>query len=377
MIKAVAAQMKISPDAIRAAMSPQELEGTVRYRVTVALGGAKVRVRISNEDGATPLQLDAASIAQAGEGFSARAGSLRSLTFSGARGVTIPAGAPAVSDPVDIGVAAGSSLIVSAKLHSPYLNDKRGGAGLAIVPGDQTMVEVWPSPSVLTGRPIVSGVEVLGPAQTRVIVTFGDSITDGNRAAAGVAGSWPAELARRLGARAGNPKYTVVNAGIGGNRLLAPGWGRAGLARLDRDALRIEGISHLIILEGVNDIGMAGAGPFGNNPEITAADLISGYRQMIARARARGVKVIIGTITPTSGSVSHSSPSKDAIRAEVNNWIRSSGEADGVIDFEAITRDPAAPQRFRPEYDSGDHLHPNDAGYKAMGEGIDLRLFGG
>jgi lysophospholipase L1-like esterase len=170
-------------------------------------------------------------------------------------------------------------------------------------------------------------------------------------------------------------RFAVVNAGIGGNQLLSPGWGAAGLARLDRDALRIEGLSHIVLLEGINDIGMSGKSPLGDNPLVTADEIIAGYRQVIARAHMNGVKVIIGTLTPTGGSKSHSSPEKDAVRSAVNAWIRESAEPDGIIDFDAVLRDPAALERLNPAYDSGDHLHPNDAGYRAMGNAIPLKLF--
>lgn len=165
-----------------------------------------------------------------------------------------------------------------------------------------------------------------------------------------------------------------MNAGISGNRLLNRGWGGAGLARLDRDVLRIEGVSHLILLEGINDINMSGASPFGTNPDISAEELLTGYRQVIARAHARGIKVYIGTLTPAPTD-EFFTPAKVATRNAVNRWIRTSGEPDGVIDFEAMVRDPAAPTRFKAEFDSGDHLHPSDRGYIAMGDGIDLRLF--
>jgi lysophospholipase L1-like esterase len=280
-----------------------------------------------------------------------------------------------LSDPVDMRVVAGEALVVSADLASPLMNDIRGGEGFAVATGHQAMQYTLTNASETAGRPLASAVEVLATSAARVIITFGDSITDGNRADLSVPAGWPAELARRLRAQRSHAGYAVVNAGIGGNRLLAAGWGQAGLARLDRDVLRMEGVSHLILLEGINDIGMSGVGVFGNNPELAAEDLIFGYRQVIVRARARGVKVFIGTLTPTGGSFSHSSPTKDAIRSAVNHWIRTSREPDGVIDFDAVTRDPAAPERLRPEYDSGDHLHPNDAGYRVMGQGIDLRLF--
>ncbi|MEO6091706.1 MAG: SGNH/GDSL hydrolase family protein [Novosphingobium sp.] len=374
MLRAVAERMKQTPEALAQAMKPQPVTGTVRYRITVSGAGAKLRVRISNEEGGTPLSLSAASVALAGDTFAARPGSLRRLTFGGAAGIAIPAGAPALSDPVDLPVTAGSELLVSLALASALANDRRGGAAFALAPGDQASAETLREEKQITGRPAVTGVQVSGGRATRVIVAIGDSITDGNRDRLGVLHGWPEQLARRL-AKAGMTGYTVVNAGLGGNRLLAPGWGEAGLARLDRDALRIDGISHLIVLEGTNDIGMSGRSMFGTNPELAADDLIAGYRQVIARAHARGVKVILGTLTPLTGSVSHSSPSKEAIRQAVNRWMRTSREPDAVIDFARITGDPAGPDTLNQKYDSGDHLHPNDAGYAAMGDGIDLSLF--
>ena len=355
-------------------MKPQPLVGTVRYRVTLTGAGSKLRVRISNEDGEQPLGLTEATVALAGDGFAARPGSMRQLAFGGAGAVTVPAGAPAVSDPVELAVAPGTELLVSLSLASPLLNDARGGATLAFAPGDQARADVLHDVKLLPGRPAVTGVSVLSNPAIRVIVAMGDFITDGNRGEIGALHGWPEQLARRLAA-ARKGRYTVVNAGIGGNRLLAPGWGDAGLARLDRDALRIEGISHLILLEGTNDIGMSGKGPFGDNPELSADELIRGYRQVIARAHARGVKVILGTLTPAGGSPSHSSPAKDAIREAVNRWIRTAGEADGYIDFDKVTGDPAAPGTLRNDYDFGDRLHPSDAGYMAMANGIDLSLF--
>lgn len=374
MLQAAARFMKSSPEAVKASLSPQPLSGTVRYRIVLTGAGSSLRIRLSNEEGTAPLSLAGASVGVAGDGFNARAGSIRRLTFGGVPAITVPAGAPVVSDPVDLPVSAGTELVVSASLASPLMNEKRGGASFILAPGDQTGREALDSGNQMTGRPLVSGVSVLAPRAPHVVVTLGDSITDGNRPALGQLHGWPEELARRLNA-AHPGGYTVVNAGISGNRLLAPGWGAAALARLDRDALRIEGISHLVLLEGTNDIGMSGKGPLGDNPEITAEDLIAGYRQVIARARARGIKVIIGTLTPAEGSNSHSSPRKDAIHEKVNAWIRSSGEPDGVIDFDHMMGDPASPGRFSKSFDSGDHLHPNESGYKAMGDGIDLGLF--
>lgn len=271
-------------------------------------------------------------------------------------------------------VASGSELLVSAALATPLLNDPLGGASFIAAKGDQSARETMDRPQAMSGRPLVTAVEVLAASPLCVIVAFGDSITDGNRSDPETLRGWPEQLARRL-REAGKSTYSVVNAGIGGNRLLARGWGDAGLARLDGDALRIEGLSHILLLEGLNDIGMSGAGPFGTARELEAAELIAGYRQVIARAHVRGAKVYIGTLTPAGGSSFYSSPHKDRVREQVNAWIRCSREADAVIDFDLMLRDSDSPGRLASPYDSGDHLHPSDAGYRAMGDGIDLALF--
>jgi lysophospholipase L1-like esterase len=211
---------------------------------------------------------------------------------------------------------------------------------------------------------------------THLIVALGDSITDGNRLSLTALHSWPEELSRRLAARGSSTDYAMVNAGIAGNRLLASGFGGiAALARLDRDALALDGITHLVVLEGTNDIGMSGHSSFGDNPAISAEEIIGGYRQIMARAHDRGVKVILGTILPFGGSASHDTPGHEQLREAVNTWIRTSREPDGMVDFDKALRDPAHPLQLRSDYDSGDHLHPNEAGSKAMGEAVDLSMF--
>lgn len=359
---------------LRADLTPQPISGTVRYRVTVLAQGAQIRLRLSNEEGTAPLTLASVSVGLAGDGFVARSGSLRTVSFGGSKSVTILAGAPVISDPLVFNVEQGTDLLVSAAVNSTMMNEGRGGAGFMLAAGNQTLEAALQQPKAMKGRPLLTGVSVLSRTAPNVIVTFGDSITDGNRVAPGVLHGWPERLARRLAARKGARAYNVVNAGIAGNRLLAPGWGAAGLARLDRDALRIAGMTHLILLEGINDINFSGRSPFGNGPEITADDLIAGYRQVIARAHAQGVKIYVGTLTPYPPG-EFTTPAKLAIRETVNRWIRSSGEPDAVIDFDAMVRNPAAPSAFRTEFDSGDHLHPSDQGYMAMGNGIDLSLF--
>jgi lysophospholipase L1-like esterase len=329
---------------------------------------------LTNEEGAGFLGISAASIGlAAGSGFSARVGSLKALTFGGVRAIDIPPGAPVVSDPVALAVVPGSELDVSILPSHAIQLEPRGGSGVAVGAGDQTLTSELQGMRQMTARPIVTGIAVIAPARTKVVAALGDSITDGNRLVPGQLHGWPEELARRLTKRASNT-YTVVNAGIGGNRVLQPGWGPAALARLDRDVLRIDGLSHLIVLEGINDIGMAGNTLFGVSPAVTADELIAAYRQIIARAHARNVKVGFATLTPFDGSF-YASDEKERIRATVNRWIRASGEPDFVIGFDNIMADPKAPRRLRKDYDSGDHLHPSDVGYRAMGDAIDLSVF--
>ncbi|MDF8334246.1 SGNH/GDSL hydrolase family protein [Novosphingobium cyanobacteriorum] len=365
---------RVPTEQLLADLTPQPISGTVRYQVTVQAEGDQIRLRLSNEEGKSPIKLNAVTVGLAGGAFVAAPGSLQPVTFGGSAGVTIPAGAPVLSDPVPVRVKAGTDLLVSAALAGQMLNEGRGGAGFLLAEGDQARSPAMERPRPMKGRPLLTGVSVLRPEASKVIVTFGDSITDGNRTAPGMLHGWPEQLAHRLAARKGGHTYTVVNAGIAGNRLLSSGWGAAGLARLDRDALRIEGISHLVLLEGINDINFSGQSPFGTNPDLSADELIAGYRQVIARAHARGVKVYIATLTPNPASELNTA-AKVALREAVNQWIRHSGEPDAVIDFEAMVRDPSHPDGFRAEFDSGDHLHPGDQGYRAMGDGIDLSLF--
>lgn len=363
-------RMKIPPP-IAEKIKPQPVTGTLRYRIAVSAAGNSVRLRFSNEEGTAPVVISAASVGLAGDGFDAGGGGLIPVTFSGRKGIAIPAGAPVVSDPIAIGVANGSQVLVSYKVEGTLLLDGNGGSPVALAPGDQTMATHMSETRLTTGRPELTGISVATVRKTGVVVALGDSITDGNRPSLTALHSWPEELAHRL---AGGDS-AVVNAGIAGNRVLANGMGLAALTRLDRDVLRIEGLSHIILLEGTNDIGMSGASSFGANPALAPEDLIAGYRQIIARAHDRGVTVIIGTITPFGGSMSHFSPEHESLRQAVNRWIRSSGEPDGVIDFDAALRDPAQPAQLRADYDSGDHLHPNEAGSKAMGDAVPLAIF--
>jgi lysophospholipase L1-like esterase len=215
---------------------------------------------------------------------------------------------------------------------------------------------------------LLSRIEMAANRDAGAVVTFGDSITDGARSTADMNNRWPDVLARRLAARKGST-VGVLNAGISGNQVLGDGAGVSALARFDRDVLMQTGVTHVVIMEGINDIGIART-----NASPSAQDLIAGHKQLIARAKARGLKVYGATLTPFEGAA-YWTAEGEAKRQALNEWIRTSKAYDAVIDFDKATRDPAAPTKFLPAYDSGDHLHPGDAGYKAMGEAVDLKLF--
>ena len=352
---------------------PQEVTGTVRFTILLSAGGNAIRVRLSNEEGDKPLQIHAASIAHAGAVPYSASEELKPLSFHGETTITVPPGAPVLSDPVALTTQAADRLVVSLYTTEGAAFSPMGGAGMSLAPGDQTRSLELLNAHAITGRPLVSGAAVAGPRPMAVVVALGDSITDGLRMKPDALRGYPEELARRFMGLPTAQRRSVINAGIGGNQVLTTGWGVNALARLDRDVLRINGVTHLIVLEGINDIGMSGRSPFGVGPAVSADDLIAGYRQVFARAHARGVKVIGGTLMPFKACFYYS-PEKDTVRLAVNRWIRTSGEFDGVIDFEAAVRDSADPLKLRPDFDSGDHLHPNDAGYKAMGDVIDLEL---
>jgi len=373
-VKLMLEKFKIPPEAVEQ-MRPQTASGTQRIRIAVSARGPQIRIRVSNEEGTEPLVLTAASVGLAGNGYVSKPGTLKALTFGGRGSITVPAGAPVLSDPVALPVAPGTELIVSTYAAGSFKFDPLGGGTVVVAAGDQTLKSELVAGTPMHGRPAVTGVEVLSPGSQRLIATLGDSITDGNRFTLTEIRSWPEELAHRLAARQRGGQYAVANAGIGGNRILSSGWGPSALARLDRDVLRIDGLSHLIVLEGTNDIGMSGHRAFGNNPTVTPEELIAGYRQIIARAHARGVQVLIATIMPFGASISHYSPDNERTRQAVNHWVRTSREPDGVIDFDQLARDPANPVNMRPEFGSEDGLHPGAAGYKAMGDAIDLSLF--
>ena len=350
---------------------------TLRQIVHVSAGGSKVRVVLSNVFGSAPIEVGAAHVALRAADANVQPQSVKPLTVNGATAFSILAGAVIVTDAADLNVPAGADLAIDLFFpgevgNGPSLLTVHQGANqtnYVLTTGNNNGV-VTPAVASRTGSwTLLSRVEVTAPAKAGTIVTFGDSITDGTRSTTDTNSRWPDVLARRLAAQKNLQGIAVANEGIAGNRLLGDGAGVAALARFDRDVLLQTGASYVIVLEGINDIGVARA-----NATPTAQDLITAHEQMIERAHAMGLKIYGATLTPFEGA-SYATPEGEAKRTALNEWIRTSGQYDGVIDFDKAARDPMAPTRFNPLYDSGDHLHPNDAGYKAMGEAIDLSLF--
>ena len=366
---------------------------TVRERVRVSIGGAQICLRLSNEYGSAPLLIGSATVAVPNDSTSIRPGTIQAVTFGGRNSVTIPVGAPVLSDPVAFPVASGAEISISLyfpkRVPTPTLHALALKRAVVSQPGDQTRAEKLEAGAVSESLILLSAVLVPAQPSQRLVVAFGDSVTDGDRSAIDADRNWPSDLVRRLGKTPEYSKVAVVNAGIAGNRLLsdcflasAGCFGVSALARFDRDALAVPGVTHIVLLEGINDIGFPGAklgGSYLADPKDFRApeDLMDAYRQLISRAHAHGVKLIGGTIGPFEGVTlpGYYSESKEAARQTINKWIRTSGSFDGVIDFDAVLRDPDHPSRLLPRFASKDHLHPNDDGYQAMADAIDLALF--
>jgi lysophospholipase L1-like esterase len=358
---------------------------TVRERVRISIGGTQIRIRLSNEYGSTPLLVGSLTVAVPVSPESIRLKSLQTVTFDGQKSILIPAGAPALSDPIPYPVSPGSEISMSVYFPHPVSTPTVHALALkrAVLsrPGDHTLAEKIDAAAAFNSSILLSAVLVPAQRSQHLIVAFGDSLTDGDRSTIDADHNWPSDLIRRLKGTPEGSKTAVVNEGIAGNRLLGDGFGVNGLARFDRDALALQGVSRIVLLEGLNDISFPGAklgGEYLADPHDTrtAEDLILAYRQLISRAHAHGVKLIGATMTPCEGVEipGYYSESKEALRQAVNKWIRTSGSFDGVIDFDAVLRDPNHPSRIVPRFASEDHLHPNDAGYQAMADAIDLAL---
>jgi lysophospholipase L1-like esterase len=357
-------------------------DATLRQIVHLSVGGDRLRVRMSNAFGTAPLHLTAVHVARPVSAASAEidAASDTALTFNGAPDVTIPAGAEYLSDAVAFPMAALSNLAISIHFGQPPLGETghQGSRNTSkLVHGDLVSAASLPDATTVEHWYQVSGVDVVGPEKAAAVVTLGDSITDGHGATTNGNDRWPDVLAARMQADKSSRANGVLNEGIGGNRLLLDGLGPNALARFDRDVLAQTAVRAVIVLEGVNDLGM-----LTRDHDVSAeehAALVSrieaAYAQMIERGHAHGVRVIGATILPYVGSkYYHPGPESEADRQAINSWIRGAGHFDSVVDFDKVTRDPQHPDRLLPAYDSGDHLHPGPAGYKAMGEAIPLKL---
>lgn len=350
---------------------------TVREIVHVSMGGPLMRVVLTNEFGTEPLTIGAVHVALAGKGGEISLTSANAMTFGGKGSITIPAGSMAVSDPAGLAMPAFADVAVSIFVPAQTIQQVsvHGFADQTnyVSAGNEVSRVKLTAAKEIFSWPFLKGVEVKVGGGSGSIVCFGDSITDGALSTRDANSRWPDLLARRLQGNKKAANLGVLNEGIGGNRVLHDGTGPSALARFDRDVVAQAGVKYLVIMEGINDIGVA-AGP--NNPHdvVTAEDLIEGFSQMAARAHTHGIQVIGATLTPYEGA-KYASPAGEAMREAVNQWIRTSNLLDGVIDFEKATQDPANPKAFAPNADSGDHLHPKDAGYKAMADAIDLKLF--
>jgi lysophospholipase L1-like esterase len=363
---------------------------TVRETARISVGGQRVRVVFSNRYGGQPIVIGEARIARAGDiGNAGKAGDMgdtnntgdiatatdRALTFGGQRGATIPAGAPLISDPVDLRVGALEKLAVSVYLpQATPLNTFHWGAQQTghIAAGNLTAAASMKNALPLQGRALLSAILVDAPDSKGALVALGDSITDGNGSTPNCDRRWPDYLATRLS----TDGIPVLNAGISGARLLGDRMGVNAAARFEQDVLSQPGVKTVVVLLGINDIGWPQSAFAPDEPPTRAERMIAVYRQLIAQARVRGVRIVGGTLPPFEGALhgtpfeGYYTPAKDAVRREINQWIRESGEFDAVADFDARLRDPARPARLLPRYDSGDHLHPGDAGYQAVADEV-------
>jgi lysophospholipase L1-like esterase len=343
---------------------------TLRQLVRVSAAGRRIRLHVSNEDGAEALALGAVHVGLAGPDGTVIAGTDRVVTFGGRREISIPSSAPYDSDPVDLPVAALDRLAISIFL--PTAVPRGGHAAYQVVsgtPGDQTALASLPSPGLARLRALVSRVDVTPLTAHGAIVTLGDSITEGAHSTFNAFRGWPDRLAERLAA---GGQWSVVNASIGGNRLVRNVTGPNALARFDRDVLAMPGVRIVVLMEGINDIGRTFTPEAAQEPA-TLEDLEGAVRQIVARAHDHGIKVYGATLTPYRGA-HYYAEAGGRMRQAFNDWIRNGGAFDGVIDFDAALRSKSEPDRLDPAYDSNDHLHMNDGGYAALGDAVPLSL---
>jgi lysophospholipase L1-like esterase len=361
-----------------AARVPASLKDqTVRMIAHASLGGRQVRVSLTNSLEKPTLRVGAAHIALRATGAAIMPASDRVLTFGGRPSTVVPPGTMVVSDPVDLTVPALADLAVSVYLpeetglptvhpdgmHTAYITGGNATGSVALKADATTTAYLW-----------LGSVDVLAPAAAGAVVTFGDSITDGVGATADTDRAWPSLLATALATGAPAGPRSVINVGLSGNRLLRPGFGVSALARFDRDVLGHAGVRRMTVLLGINDITFPAVPGIAPDETVTAPDLIWGFQQIIERAHRHGIRVAGATIMPVEG-VDTYTEAGERIRQDVNRWIRTGKAYDAVIDFDAAVREPAHPGRLRADFDPGDHVHPNDAGNRAMAAAIDVSVF--
>ncbi|WP_373431275.1 SGNH/GDSL hydrolase family protein [Streptomyces turgidiscabies] len=361
------------------------VDTTLRQTVRVTTGGERVRLRFSNAFGTTPLPLTAVTVALPLEGragvSAVEPGTLREVTFAGRRSTTVPAGAQVVSDPLDFGLRPATNLTVTT-----YLANGQASLALTSHPGSRTTSYLRTGDGTaerdLTGATpvnhwyLLSDVEVLSRRDTRAVAVLGDSLSDGRGSTTNGNNRWPDQLLDRLRGLPGGNRIAVLNQAAGGNRVLNDGLGPNALARLDRDILAHSGVSWLIVFEGVNDIGTAE--PTSAAQQRVTDDLIAAYRQIVVRAHAQGIRVYGATLTPFRGNTPYDDPAglRETTRQTVNDWIRTGGAFDAVVDFDRAVRDPADPERLRPDLHDGDWLHLNPEGYRTLAAAVPARWFG-
>lgn len=348
---------------------------TVRMIVHTSIPGQKIRIELSNSFDKGVVTIGDAHVAIRTNGSSIDSSTDRQLTFSGRKSVDVRPGQVIVSDPVDLDLKPMSDLAVSlyiTNVKGTPTNHTPGLHTTYVSTGDTTAAASMPSPTTNTSYVWLRSVDVVAPADSFAISCLGDSITDGFRTTVDANMAWPTLLAERFSKSPDGPRIAVLNAGISGNQVLRNGAGVSALARFDRDVASEPGVRWVVLLEAINDINIHGqiTGP----GALTADDLIAGYKQLIARAHMDHLKIMGATLTPEEG-VWLDGPVGEATREKVNDWIRNSGAFDAVIDFDAVERDPAHPKRMQPAFDSGDHIHPNDAGNAAMANAFDLSAF--
>ncbi len=357
-------------------------DATLRQVVRTTLSGKRIRIRLSNQFGTGPLRISSVHVARSADPASARLqpDSGRAVTFFGSPEVLIPAGAFYISDPIDLAVPALTHLAISMHLpDAPAQQTSHPGSRATsyLLRGNHVAAFDLRDAKTVNHWYQLAGVDVQAGPAAAAVVTLGDSITDGFGVQPNTDSRWPNYLANRLKSNPATRNVAVLNQGIGGNRVLVDGLGPNALARFERDVLGQPGADTLIMLHGVNDLGsLTREAPASPEAQRTlVAQMIGAYRQMVGRARERGMRVLGATILPYVGSAYyHPDAANEADRQAINAWIRAPGNFDAVIDFDRLLRDPANPTRLRPEFDSGDHLHPSIAGYRKMAEAVPIAL---